>query len=147
MIDLDHFKLLNDNYGHSAGDDALASVAGALRDTTDDTAIICRSGGEEFVIADMWHPDEVGPRAQQLCDVIAALPFGITASVGTAGVHPAHRPGQSVDLLAELIAAADGAMYVAKRRGGNQTGHHRWPLPLDGYAADVSDYPSDGLTA
>lgn len=147
MIDLDHFKLLNDNYGHSTGDDALASVAGALRDTTDDTAIICRSGGEEFVIADIWHPDEVGPRAQQLCDVIAALSFGITASVGTAGVHPAHRTGKGVDLLAELIAAADGAMYVAKRRGGNQTGHHRWPPPLDGFAADESDYPSDGLTA
>jgi len=141
VIDLDHFKRLNDNYGHSTGDDALASVAGALRDTTDDTAIICRSGGEEFVIADIWHPDEVGPRAQQLCDVIAALSFGITASVGTAGIHPADRTGESVDLLAELIAAADGAMYVAKRRGGNQTGHHRWPLQ------DESDYRSDGLSA
>jgi len=147
MIDLDHFKLLNDNYGHSAGDDALASVARALRDTTEDTAIICRSGGEEFVIADIWHPDEVSRRAEQLCDVIAALPFGITASVGTAGIHQAHRTRSSVDLLAELIAAADGAMYVAKRRGGNQTCHHRWPPPLDGFAADESDYPSDGLTA
>jgi hypothetical protein len=47
-----------------------------------------------------------------------------------------------------LIAAADGAMYVAKRRGGNQAGHHRWPSPpLDSYAADESDYRSDGLTA
>jgi diguanylate cyclase (GGDEF)-like protein len=148
MIDLDHFKLLNDNYGHSTGDDALASVARALHDITEDTAIICRSGGEEFVIADIWHPDEVSRRAEQLCDVIAALPFGITASVGTAGVHPDHRTGSSVDLLAELIAAADGAMYVAKRRGGNQAGHHRWPSPpLDGYPADESDYPSDGLTA
>jgi GGDEF domain-containing protein len=116
-------------------------VAGALRDITDDTAIICRSGGEEFVIADIWHPDEVGPRAQQLCDVIAALSLGITASVGTAGIPPADRAGNSVDLLAELIAAADGAMYVAKRRGGNQTGHHRWPLP------DESEYRSDGLSA
>jgi diguanylate cyclase (GGDEF)-like protein len=141
MIDLDHFKLLNDNYGHSAGDDALASVARALLDNTEGTAIICRSGGEEFVIADVWHPDEVGPRAQQLCDVIAALPFGVTASIGTAGIYPADRTGDSVDLLAELIAAADDAMYVAKRCGGNQAGHHRWPLP------DESDYRSDGLTA
>jgi diguanylate cyclase (GGDEF)-like protein len=149
VIDLDHFKQLNDNYGHGTGDDALVSVARALRDTTDDTAVICRSGGEEFVIADIWHPDEVGPRAQQLCDVIAALSFGITASVGTAGIHPAHRDGDSVDLLAALIAAADAAMYVAKRRGGNQTGHHRSPLPrrIDGVEAGESDYQEDGLTA
>ena len=149
VIDLDRFKQLNDNYGHRTGDDALVSVARALRDTTDDTAVICRSGGEEFVIADIWHPDEVGPRAQQLCDVIAALPFGITASVGTAGIHPAHRDGDSVDLLAALIVAADAAMYVAKRRGGNQTGHHRSPLPprIDGVEAGESDYREDGLTA
>jgi diguanylate cyclase (GGDEF)-like protein len=149
VIDLDHFKQLNDNYGHGTGDDALVSVARALRDTTDDTAVICRSGGEEFVIADIWHPDEVGPRAQQLCDVIAALSFGITASVGTAGIHAAHGDGDSVDLLAALIVAADAAMYVAKRRGGNQTGHHRSPLPprIDGVEAGESDYREDGLTA
>ena len=149
-LDLDRFKQLNDNYGHSTGDDALASVAHALRDTTDDTAAICRSGGEEFVIADIWHPDEVEPRSQQFCDVIAALPFRITASIGTAGIHPAHRAGDGVDLVAELIAAADGAMYAAKRRGGNQTGHHHhWPLPprLDSFDADESDYRGDGLTA
>jgi diguanylate cyclase (GGDEF)-like protein len=161
MIDLDRFKQLNDNYGHRTGDAALVSVARALRDTTDDTALICRSGGEEFVIADIWHPDEVQLRAQQLCDVIAALSFGVTASIGTAGIQPAHQAGDSVELLAELIAAADGAMYAAKRRGGNRTGHNRSPLPpnrtghnrsplpppRDGFAADKSDYRGDGLTA
>lgn len=149
MIDLDRFKQLNDSYGHRTGDDALVSVARALRDTTDDTAVIGRSGGEEFVIADIWHPDEVDLRAQQLCKVIAALPFGITASIGTAGIHPAYRTGNDHDLLFELIAAADDAMYAAKRRGGNQAGHHDWPLPppLDSFDADESDYRSDGLTA
>ncbi len=149
VIDLDRFKQLNDNYGHRTGDDALFSVARALRDTTDDTAVIGRSGGEEFVIADIWHPDEVDLRAQQLCDVVAALPFGITASIGTASIHPAYRAADDDDLLFELIAAADDAMYVAKRRGGNQVGHHHWPLPprLDSFAAEESDYRSDGLTA
>jgi diguanylate cyclase (GGDEF)-like protein len=149
VIDLDRFKQLNDRYGHSTGDSALIAVARALHDTTDDTAVICRSGGEEFVIADIWHPDEVGLRAQRLCDAIAALPFGITASIGTAGIHPDYRAGNSGDLLVELIAAADDAMYAAKRRGGNQTGHHLWPLPpgLGDFAADESDYRSDGLTA
>jgi diguanylate cyclase (GGDEF)-like protein len=150
VVDLDRFKQLNDNYGHSTGDDALVSVARALRDSNDDGAVICRSGGEEFVIADIWNPAEVSRRAQQLCDVIAALPFGITASIGTAGIHPAYRAGDSGDfLLIELIAAADAAMYVAKRRGGNQAGHHVWPLPppLDRLADDETDYRSDGISA
>ncbi|WIM86576.1 GGDEF domain-containing protein [Candidatus Mycobacterium wuenschmannii] len=146
VIDLDRFKQLNDNYGHSTGDDALVSVSRALRDTTDDTAVIGRSGGEEFVIADIWRPDEVDRRAQQLCEEIAALPFGITASIGTAGIHPAYRTGSRSDLLIELIAAADAAMYRAKRRGGNQAGHHEWPLPppLASFAED--DY-RDGVSA
>jgi diguanylate cyclase (GGDEF)-like protein len=150
VIDLDRFKQLNDNYGHSTGDDALVSVARALRDSNDDGAVICRSGGEEFVIADIWNPAEVSRRAQQLCDVIAALPFGITASIGTAGIHPAYRADDSGDfLLIELIAAADAAMYVAKRRGGNQAGHHVWPLapPLGRLADDETDYRSDGISA
>jgi diguanylate cyclase (GGDEF)-like protein len=149
VIDLDSFKQLNDNYGHRTGDDALVAVARALRDTTDDTAVIGRSGGEEFVIADIWHPDEVARRAQQLCAVIAALPFGITASIGTAGIHSADRPADSGDLLLELISAADDAMYVAKRRGGNQASHHERPLPppLDGFAEGESDYRSDGISA
>ena len=147
MVDLDHFKQLNDNFGHRTGDDALVSVARALRDTTDDTAVIGRSGGEEFVIADIWDPDEVSHRAQQLCDVIAALPFGITASIGTAGIHPAYRTGNDDDdLLFELISAADDAMYTAKRRGGNQAGHHEWPLPLSSFAEDETDY-RDGVSA
>ena len=149
VIDLDRFKQLNDNYGHSTGDDALVSVARALRDTNDDGAVICRSGGEEFVIADIWQPDEVSRRTQRLCDVIAALPFGITASIGTAGIHPAYRTSSSNDLLLELISAADAAMYAAKRRGGNQAKHHDWPLPrpLDRLAEDETGYRSDGISA
>jgi diguanylate cyclase (GGDEF)-like protein len=149
VIDLDRFKLLNDNFGHSTGDDALASVARALLEISQDTAIVCRSGGEEFVIADLCHPDDVARAAQQLCDVIAALPFEITASIGTAGIHPAGQTGDSGDLLIELIAAADAAMYAAKRRGGNQAGHHEWPLPspLDSYTDGDTDYRSDGISA
>jgi diguanylate cyclase (GGDEF)-like protein len=146
VIDLDRFKQLNDSYGHSTGDDALVAVSRALRGATDDTAVIGRSGGEEFVVADICRPEDVGRKAQHLCDVIAALPFGITASVGTAGIHPAYRTGDRGDLLLELIAAADSAMYDAKRRGGNQAGHHVWPLPppLTGFPGD--DY-RDGVSA
>ncbi|WIM86577.1 GGDEF domain-containing protein [Candidatus Mycobacterium wuenschmannii] len=149
VIDLDRFKQLNDSYGHSTGDDALVSVARALRDSSDDAAVIGRAGGEEFVIAASWHPDDVGRKAQQLCEVIAALPFGITASVGTAGSYPAYRTGSAGDLLVELTAAADAAMYVAKRDGGNRAGHHEWPLPppLSDFPAEPGGYVSDELTA
>jgi diguanylate cyclase (GGDEF)-like protein len=146
VIDLDRFKQLNDSYGHSTGDDALVSVANALRNTTDDAAVIGRSGGEEFVVADIWDPDEVSGKAEQLCEVIAALPFGITASIGTAGIHPAYRTGNRGDLLIELIAAADAAMYAAKRRGGNQAGHHDWPPPQSSITEDETDY-RDGVSA
>jgi diguanylate cyclase (GGDEF)-like protein len=149
VIDLDRFKQLNDSYGHGTGDDALVSVSRALRDATDDTAVIGRSGGEEFVIADIWQPVEVNHRSQQLCDVIAALPFGITASIGTAGIHPAYRTGRRGDLLIELIAAADAAMYAAKRRGGNRAGHHEWPREalLERRSNDEPDHYSNGLSA
>ena len=85
--------------------------------------------------------------------MIATLPFGITASIGTAGINSAYRTGESGDLLFELISAADDAMYVAKRRGGNQASHHEWPLPLlpplllDSFAEGETDYRTDGISA
>jgi len=133
VIDLDCFKQLNDRYGHSAGDAALVAVARALRACTDDAAVLARVGGEEFVIADVCDRAEVRPRAQRLCDAVAALPFGLTASVGTAVAD--RRPGDGAASLDELICAADAAMYVAKRRGGNQAWHH------------ANDYRSDGVSA
>lgn len=136
VIDLDRFKQLNDRFGHSTGDDALVAVAHVLEEHTSDSAVISRVGGEEFVIADIWHPTEVDLRAQRLCDAIAALRFNITASLGTATVG--RRVPAALDIPArinELISAADAAMYVAKRRGGNQIYHHD------------SEYRSDELSA
>lgn len=122
VIDLDRFKQLNDQHGHSTGDAALVAVAGALRECTDESALLARMGGEEFAIADVCEPDQVRLRAQRLCDAVAALPFGLTASVGTACVDWQPDAATSLD---ELICAADAAMYVAKRRGGNQTWRHQ----------------------
>jgi diguanylate cyclase (GGDEF)-like protein len=122
LLDLDRFKQLNDRYGHSTGDDALAAVAATLRACTRDTAIIGRIGGEEFAILDGWQPEEADTCARTLCAAISALPFEITASIGVAVPRPDRQV--SVDdpkkLVIELIEAADAAMYVAKRRGGNQ---------------------------
>jgi diguanylate cyclase (GGDEF)-like protein len=149
VIDLDRFKQINDRYGHSTGDAALVAVASALRHSTAASAVIGRTGGEEFVIADMWHPEDVSLRAQRLCDAIAELPFGVTASIGTAGVHLDGRAHRADDLLFELMVAADTAMYAAKRRGGNQTFHHHSPRNDDvsrlGELDDLRVYGLAGL--
>lgn len=147
MIDLDRFKLLNDQHGHHAGDTALIAVARALSDTATETALIGRAGGEEFVVADYWGPDEVDRRAQHLCDAIAALPFGLTASIGTVSVPFDRRTGNADELLVEMISTADAAMYLAKRRGGNQAHHHRASTDADRLPGAETDYRSDGVSA
>jgi diguanylate cyclase (GGDEF)-like protein len=126
VIDLDAFKSLNDREGHAAGDEALVAVAHALRASTYDTAVIARSGGEEFTVADTSQIGDAGPLAQRICVAIAELPVGITASVGTA-----HAPLDGVHddrcqlLVDHLVGVADRAMYRAKRNGGNGF-RHAW---------------------
>ena len=67
----------------------------------------------------------VAERAERLCKAIAALPFGITASIGTASVRFDHEITDIDAALADLVSLADAAMYSAKGKGGNQAGHHR----------------------
>lgn len=129
MIDLDKFKQLNDTHGHTHGDLALAAVGRALRDHAPHGSIIGRVGGEEFLVAvdgADTHPIAVG---QALCKAVEALPFPITASVGTA-CAPARSVSASDDahsVITTVIATADAAMYAAKRNGGNRTRHHGVP--------------------
>jgi diguanylate cyclase (GGDEF)-like protein len=126
LVDLDNFKSLNDNHGHSAGDRALVQVAQALEATTRTAAIVARSGGEEFVIADTMPSLDPTPLAQQICDAIGALPVGVTASVGTAcaPLGDVYDDRGRQPLIEKLVTAADIAMYHAKRSGGNRIHHH-----------------------
>ena len=121
MLDLDEFKRINDTRGHSAGDRLLQVVAGLLRDHSPADAIICRAGGEEFLVALTCTLDDVAPLAARLCGAVARHPSGITASIGTASaeLHPLCT-ADGGHLIDELIARADSAMYAAKRLGGNQ---------------------------
>jgi len=129
MIDLDKFKRLNDTHGHTHGDLALAAVGRALRDHAPRGSIIGRVGGEEFLVAvdgADTHPIAVG---QALCRAVEALPFPITASIGTA-CAPHRSVSASEDaytVITTVIAAADAAMYAAKRNGGNRTRHYGVP--------------------
>ena len=120
MVDLDHFKNVNDTYGHALGDRALIAVGNVLRQHGGDSAVVARVGGEEFCIADIVSDDQINGWAEAVRNAVAAIPFGITASVGVARL-----PLKSVSVLGcetvdDLIAIADAAMYDAKRSGGNQ---------------------------
>ncbi|HET6736498.1 GGDEF domain-containing protein [Mycobacterium sp.] len=125
MIDLDGFKRLNDSRGHAAGDEALIAVAAALRDNCRATAVIGRVGGEEFLIADTFTYPSPSTLAQQVCDVIADIPYPFTASVGTCSSALLDIPANSeLRRIAELVNGADAAMYAAKRAGGNRVRHN-----------------------
>jgi diguanylate cyclase (GGDEF)-like protein len=125
VIDLDDFKSINDRHGHLAGDRALVEVANALRASTADSAVISRSGGEEFIVADTSHVADAAPLARRICAAVADLPIPITASVGTASAPLDEVPTrQHKPLVDHLVASADNAMYRAKRSGGNRFHHH-----------------------
>lgn len=117
--DLDHFKLLNDTHGHDAGDRALRLFARTLRSVLRSGDLMCRFGGEEFVVVfpDL-SPDEaaaaLGRVQEQLLVTLAggAVP-GFTASFGVA--HSLDAPS-----LDELCRVADGALFRAKREGRNR---------------------------
>jgi diguanylate cyclase (GGDEF)-like protein len=124
MIDIDHFKLYNDHYGHPAGDRCLRIVADAISRTVRETDLAARYGGEEFAII-LPGSDVASARtvADRVCVAVAALdePHAlaargfVTVSVGFAAVTPARH--LAVDVL---IEAADGELYRAKSNGRNQ---------------------------
>lgn len=118
LMDLDHFKQINDSAGHAAGDSVLRSVARALRRVVRDSDYAVRYGGEEFLIVLTNSSAEGAMRvALALQAALSELraPTSamrrVTASIGVA-VFPDH--GQELD---DVVAAADLAMYEAKRRG------------------------------
>ncbi|MCV7409076.1 diguanylate cyclase [Mycobacterium florentinum] len=125
MVDLDRFKNLNDTQGHAAGDSALVAVAHALTAATKHTALIGRVGGEEFLVADTVHTERPPGWGSRLCDAVAATATPVTASVGIATLALAGVGGNDAEqAYRQVVAAADAAMYEAKRLGGNQARHH-----------------------
>lgn len=124
MLDLDNFKRINDTHGHLAGDRALRSVAELLREHTPADAVICRAGGEEFLVALTAVTSDVRRLTAQFCTALAGLKPKVTASIGTASAELHLMTGPVVSCAVdELIMIADSAMYAAKRRGGNQVHH------------------------
>lgn len=147
VLDLDHFKRLNDEHGHAAGDAVLQRVAGALSAAVRPSDILARTGGEELVVLGLVSdPDEATHLAERLrCAVAGGRTddgHGVTASIGVALTRPAD--GESpTDALWRLVDRADAAMYEAKQQGRDRVvtllvPRARAPLADDVAPADVA---------
>jgi diguanylate cyclase (GGDEF)-like protein len=124
IADLDHFKKVNDKYGHLGGDDILREFSDRLRAALQGYDIVGRFGGEEFLIVlPLWDFQVSPSRIDNLLDAIRSQPFkvdkdeiAITCSFGVA----VFRPGTDTDGIREVLRRADAALYVAKHSGRNQ---------------------------
>jgi diguanylate cyclase (GGDEF)-like protein len=124
FVDLDHFKSVNDNYGHQVGDDVIRGAADMLRTCTRDTDIVARYGGEEFVIllpgsgeqaANFVVERLVNTFREKRHPVQDGGEITVTASIGMAVMGE----GMTFTSAAEVLSAADKAVYAAKARGRN----------------------------
>jgi two-component system, cell cycle response regulator len=125
MFDIDHFKEINDTHGHLAGDHALSTLAKVVSDTIRQEDVFARYGGEEFVVIcrgiDLAGAMAFGERIRRCVDGQAFLYNGVDIKV-TVSVGVAALPEVGVEMKEpmELIAAADDALYQAKRQGRNR---------------------------
>jgi diguanylate cyclase len=122
MLDIDHFKKLNDAHGHQVGDEVLHSAASSLASSCRDFDTAARYGGEEFaVILPSCSPQESLPAGDRLRAAVAAsgASVSITASAGVA-TYPIHAADPQA-----LIKAADEALYESKRSGRNRVTRSR----------------------
>lgn len=120
MVDVDHFKKVNDTYGHGCGDDVIRMVARTLQSQIRDNDLLGRYGGEEFVV--MITEPHAGPGevAERLRSAVAATsvdgplgPVHVTVSIGVTELRPD-------DDLGQLVTRADEALYHAKQNGRDQ---------------------------
>jgi diguanylate cyclase (GGDEF)-like protein len=120
VVDVDHFKQVNDTLGHAAGDEVLVEVATRLRDGVRDGDVVARWGGEEFLVLlpEVPDADSLGQAAERLRAAVAARPVQtaqgerpVTVSVG------ACLAGDGPQLTDDAVRRADDALYEAKRGG------------------------------
>jgi diguanylate cyclase (GGDEF)-like protein/PAS domain S-box-containing protein len=124
MLDLDHFKTINDQFGHAAGDALIIAVAAALKDVSRETDIVARLGGDEFaILLPETTLNEAEGHSHKLLEAIGAISVNdlgtgikVAASCGVAGFHA--DDGQCAD---DVLINADLALYQAKESGRGQT--------------------------
>ena len=136
LLDLDHFKQLNDEFGHAVGDEVLREASRALAASVRPPDVLARTGGEELVVLGLVSdPDEARRLAERLRRAVAACgaggPWRVTASIGVALARPADGEDPA-DALWRLVDRADAAMYAAKQGGRDRVhvaGGDVLPLP------------------
>ena len=123
MLDLDHFKLVNDTHGHLVGDDVLREVADFLQSAIRSIDVVARYGGEEFVVVLPETPlagaiafaERIRAQVEKQAFCPTQGPLSITASVGVAAY-----PADGVETVEDFFARADDALYRAKAEGRNR---------------------------
>ena len=120
FIDIDHFKSVNDSYGHLAGDMVISSVAKTIREGFDEAAHVARMGGEEFVVVHTLAPDRFLEQCEGVREKIATttvhfqdLQISTTISIGVA-------LRGNREIFEKVMHSADMALYEAKRGGRNR---------------------------
>ena len=128
FVDLDHFKKINDNFGHANGDMVLREVSGILQAQLRKTDVLARFGGEEFVaLLPACDADQAMETAERVRAAIAAMtietsagqPIPLSASIGVSSWEPRKHKIPIVELGAALLRQADAAMYLVKKAGRN----------------------------
>jgi len=118
-LDIDHFKRVNDSWGHDVGDSVIKNVAQQLSKSSRQTDVVCRNGGEEFLIilpgADREMAAVIAERVRKKIEQLEIIPVGhITLSIGVALWEADDTP------LERIFKQADDALYAAKHAGRNR---------------------------
>lgn len=143
LVDVDHFKAINDRFGHEAGDTVMAEVASRLAGALAPQELLGRLGGDEFAILLHSAGDaETLARADALRRAVSARPVAlghdalvVTVSVGVAA-------GEASDAPAEMLRRADMALLGAKAQGRDVVGHAPAPTPVRAGIADAPSVPT-----
>jgi len=142
FADLDHFKVINDTYGHGTGDRTLKAVAIAIQELLRETDVLARIGGEEFtVLLPDTEPDrarDIAERIRQKIELVEVPDdkgqiVRLTTSIGYASWRPEIIEGETVeDIHRRLMSTADKAVYKAKQSGRNRVRGEQY-APLRGF--------------
>jgi len=122
MIDIDHFKGINDEFGHGAGDSVLREIAEIISGAVREVDVVARWGGEEFVVLlPRCTKEEALQSAERILKAVSGHSFSavpgkqVTVSIGISGIPDSHIGNSDM-----LLDASDQAMYTAKRKGRNR---------------------------
>lgn len=145
VVDIDHFKRVNDTHGHLYGDEVLLWVANTLRSRLRDSDDVFRFGGEEFaVLLERVQPEHAPGIFERLRAAVAERPFGrvgqVTVSIGFSAIR-------SDDIPSSAFERADRALYLAKSLGRNQVCDHAaetGAIPLSSVAGDIDLFTPAG---